>query len=512
MKAHDRLTVAKRLWGSSIGRRISLLVALIVTGVVTSVTYLQVRSFEGSIDRDLLNAARLGAQSAADNIGVREQPLDPFDVRDMLHDLIEAEPLIDAISVIEEDGSGHFRIATSTSTEERAEVVDLAGRAITTKGPATDRYATSVTFALPVPRRATWAVAVTVGTESLLQARKHSVELALGFAAPAILLVTVLVHLTVRHLVGQPLTAILETMDRTAEGDLRARTTIARHDELGTIATRLNDMLDQLELFNRSLQERVEDATRALSLRNAELASSQHQLFAARESLAHAERVAALGQVAANVAHQAGTPLNLVSGYVQMILDDPKTDERTRARLQTVDTQIQQVTRVLRTMLDHARQPSGCAIVALAEIIARVADVAQPRLSRSNIRLQTFVADGLPPVNADATQLEMALLNLVTNALDAMRDGGTLSISAAPRANVIRLEISDTGPGLPATILDRLFDPWVTTKPAGQGSGLGLAIVRDVVRAHGGTVSARNQTTGAVFVIELPAVDAAVSA
>jgi signal transduction histidine kinase len=374
--------------------------------------------------------------------------------------------------------------------------------------PATDRSATAVTFALPVPKRDTYAVAVSVGVESLLQARKHGVALALGFAAPAILFVTILVHLTVRRLVGQPLTAILETMDRTAEGDLAARTTVARRDELGAIATGLNDMLDQLERFNRSLQERVEEATRALSLRNAELASSQHQLLAARESLAHAERVAALGQVAANVAHQAGTPLNLVSGYVQMILDDPRTDERTRARLATVDTQIQQVTRVLRTMLDRARQPSGFAIVALADIIARVSEVAQPRLSRSNIRLQTVVTAGLPAVQGDATRLEMALLNLVTNALDAMQDGGMLSITATAQANVIRLEIADTGPGLPGEIMDRLFDPWVTTKPTGQGSGLGLAIVRDVVRAHGGTVSAHNQSIGAVFVIELPAVEA----
>jgi signal transduction histidine kinase len=507
MNRQDRPTVAKSLLGSSIGRRISLIVALIVTGVVTSVAYLQIRSFEGSIDRDLLNAARLGAQSAADNISVREPPLDPLDIREMLHDLIEAEPLIDAISVIEEESTGRFRVFTSTSTEEHAEVVDLAGRAIAARAAATDRSPTTVTYALVVPRRGSLAVAVSVGVESLLQARKHGVELALGFAFPAIVLVTILVHLTVRQLVGAPLTAILDTMDRTAAGDLGARTTIARHDELGTIATGLNGMLDQLERFNRSLQGRVDEATRALSQRNAELASSQHQLLAARESLAHAERVAALGQVAATVAHQAGTPLNLVSGYVQMILDDPRTDERTRTRLQTVDRQIREVTRVLRTMLDHARQPSGFTAVALADIIARVGDVAQPRLSRANIRLQTAVASGLPAIEADATRLEMALLNLVTNALDAMHDGGVLSIAATLRGEVVRLEIADTGPGLPAEILNHLFDPWVTTKPAGQGSGLGLAIVRDVVRAHGGTVSAHNQTSGAVFIIELPALD-----
>jgi signal transduction histidine kinase len=111
----------------------------------------------------------------------------------------------------------------------------------------------------------------------------------------------------------------------------------------------------------------------------------------------------------------------------------------------------------------------------------------------------------LPPVRADATQLEMALFNLVTNALDAMPGGGTLSIAATARADGIRLEVADTGTGIPAEVIDRLFDPWVTTKAVGHGSGLGLAIVRDVVRAHGGSISASNQTVGALFVIDLPA-------
>ncbi|HVQ15549.1 MAG TPA: ATP-binding protein, partial [Vicinamibacterales bacterium] len=260
-----------------------------------------------------------------------------------------------------------------------------------------------------------------------------------------------------------------------------------------------------IERFNRSLQGRIEDATRDLSLRNTQLANSQSELFALRESLGHAERVAALGQVAANVVHQAGTPLNLVSGYIQMIRDDAKTDERTRAKLRIVDEQIQHVTRVLRTMLDHARQPSEARFVALREIIARVREVAQPRLTRHNIRLHVSIAEGLPLLRADATQLEMALFNLVTNALDAMPGGGTLSIAATMRPDGIRLEVADTGPGIPPEVVDRLFDPWVTTKAVGHGSGLGLAIVRDVVRAHGGSISASNQTVGALFVIDLPA-------
>jgi signal transduction histidine kinase len=358
---------------------------------------------------------------------------------------------------------------------------------------------------MPVPRRAPYAVVVTVGLESLLQTRTHALRVALGFALPTIVLVTILVHVTVRQFLGKPLRAILRTMRDTREGNLRARATLTRHDEFGVIAEGLNQMLDQLERFNQSLQGRIEEATRDLSLRNVQLAASQGELFALRESLGRAERVAALGQVAANVVHQAGTPLNLVSGYIQMIRDDPRTDDRTRSKLRTVDEQIQHVTRVLRTMLDHARQPPEVRIVNLADIISRVREVAQPRLARHHIRLDASVAEGLPPVKADPTQLEMALFNLVSNALDAMPGGGTLSIAATAHLETVRVEIADTGSGIPAEVVNRLFDPWVTTKAVGHGSGLGLAIVRDVVRAHGGSISATNRAVGALFVIELPA-------
>jgi two-component system NtrC family sensor kinase len=500
-----RPTVAKWLRDTSLSTKLSSLIALIVAGVVTSVAYLEVRSFEQHIERDLMDSARLGAQSAADDVAQRALPLDPEDIRDALHDFVAADPVLDAISVIEADTTGRLRVVTSTSTEERAEVVDLAGRAISTKAPTTDRTSTALTVALPVAHRANYAVVVTVGLESLLQTRTHGLRVALGFAIPTIVLVTMLVHFTVRQFLGQPLNAILRTMHETRGGNLGARAALTGHDELGTIANGLNDMLEQLEGFNQSLQGRIDEATHDLSLRNAQLAASQSELFSLRESLGRSERAAALGQVAANVVHQAGTPLNLVSGYIQMIRDDPRTDDRTRSKLRTVDEQIQHVTRVLRTMLDHARQPPETRIVSLADIITSVREVAQPRLARHNIRLQASVDEGLPPIKADATQLEMALFNLVTNALDAMPGGGTLSIAATARPEGIRIEVADTGSGIPAEVVDRLFDPWVTTKPIGHGSGLGLAIVRDVVRAHGGSISASNQAVGARFVIDLPA-------
>jgi two-component system NtrC family sensor kinase len=508
---HLRHTVAKWSVASSISRRISLLVALIVIAVLTTVAYLQIRSFQEAVDRDLVNAARLGAQSVADDLAEREGAIDPLDVRDMLHDLLDAEPLIDAIAVIEVEDTGQRRVVASTSTEEPAEVVNLAGEAVQKRAAASLRTSGAFTFAMPVPKHERLAVAVSAGLESLLQARKYGLTLALGFAIPAIFMVTVLTHFTVRRLLEQPLNAILRIMDRTAHGDLGVRAEISAKNEFGAIGAGLNNMLDQLEGFNQSLHAQIDAATRDLSLRNEQLRASQNQLLATRETLGRAERIAALGQVAANVAHQAGTPLNLVSGYVQMILDDPGTDERTRSRLRTVERQIDQVTRALRTMLDQARPPSGFEAVSLGDVVDRVRELAQPRLARSNIRLDTTIPSGLPRIHADPTQLEMALLNLVTNALDAMPGGGILSISGTADANRIHLEVSDNGPGLPVQVMDHLFDPWVTTKPKGQGSGLGLAIVREVVRMHGGSISARNQFPGAVFVIELPVRSAVVT-
>src|SRR5689334_20734514 len=157
-----------------------------------------------------------------------------------------------------------------------------------------------------------------------------------------------------------------------------------------------------------------------------------------------------------------------------MLLEDSRVDERTRSRLRTIDAQIANVTRVLRTMLDRARHAPQPERVRVADVIEHVREVSAPRLARTNIRLVVDVDPSVPPVKAQAAQLEMALLNLVTNALDAMPNGGVLKISASHGSECVRIEVADTGPGIPGTIADHLFEPWVTTKPAGQGTGLGL--------------------------------------
>ena len=139
-------------------------------------------------------------------------------------------------------------------------------------------------------------------------------------------------------------------------------------------------------------------------------------------------------------------------------------------------------------------------------MIRRVAEIARPRLEALGIELLIEAAPELPPVSADEAQLELALLNLVTNSVDALRQGGSIVVSVTAPGRLVRVEVADTGPGISPEVLPRLFQPWVTTKQPGQGTGLGLSITREVVESHGGTIVATSRPgSGAVFVIELPA-------
>jgi two-component system, NtrC family, sensor kinase len=139
-----------------------------------------------------------------------------------------------------------------------------------------------------------------------------------------------------------------------------------------------------------------------------------------------------------------------------------------------------------------------------------VLEIAQPRLDRNHVTVRVQAEPDLPRIEADTVQLELALLNLVTNAVDAMVEGGTLTLTLSRFSDGVRLEVADSGPGVPENMMHTIFEPWVTTKPFGRGTGLGLAIARGVVGAHGGTITVSNRPPGgAVFTVELPPAHAA---
>jgi signal transduction histidine kinase len=231
-----------------------------------------------------------------------------------------------------------------------------------------------------------------------------------------------------------------------------------------------------------------------------------------REAAARAQQLAAIGQTMANVAHQIGTPLNLVSGHVQL-LQQEFSDPALRRRLEIVEEQVGRVVSAVRDLLERARPHSTRTTVSILALFERLSEAMRARLAVAGVHLVTHVEEGLPGIMADETQLELAILNLVTNAIDAMPAGGTLTLLAESAESGVRLEIRDTGAGIPGDLLPRIFDPWVTTKTTGRGSGLGLSITRDVVASLGGTISVSSTAgAGSTFKIELPTANTAVHA
>lgn len=490
----------------SLRARLPFLIALVVAGVLTTATYAELRSVVRSVEQNLEQTADRTALAVVDDIDARGVSFDAADVRDTLHELIEANAALRAISIVEIADGGPELVA-STSSEEREELLALATRAVSTNTLQRERQPQLTIVAAPLVRGGRrLAVVASVSMASITQIETHARTVLFWFAIPTIAIVTLLIDVVMRRLIHRPLGELRRTIARVSSGDLSSRAAVFRGDELGTVAVGLNGMLEQLDRANDVLQQKVADRTQELRQRNAELEESNQRMLVLRDALTRAERMAAVGQMAASVAHQVGTPLNLVSGYVQMIREDRQTDPAVRERLGIVETQLEQVTRVLRTVLDRARQPTARVVLGAAALIERVCTIARPRLQRAGIALETSIPDRLGEISGDAAQLEIALLSLVTNAIDAMPDGGTLRIRAAAGGGMIRLEISDTGHGIPPELMPRLFDPWVTTKPEGRGTGLGLGIVREVIHNHGGRVTAHSaEGRGATFLIELPA-------
>jgi signal transduction histidine kinase len=275
---------------------------------------------------------------------------------------------------------------------------------------------------------------------------------------------------------------------------------------MGELARGFNEMLDRLSGFNQALEERVAAVTTALDRSHEERIESYRQMLVLRDALADADRLATIGQTAASVAHQVGTPLNLISGHVQLLLEQNDLDTDLARRLHLVLEQIGRVSDAIRGLLEHTRRPGEAELIDVGGLLDSIVNLVRPRLTAAGVTLETDLAASLPEICGHRDELEMALLNLVSNALDAMPGGGVLKVAATSAGSHVTIVLQDSGAGITQELLPRIFDPWVTTKPEGRGTGLGLSITRDVISRFGGTVNVASESGhGATFTITMPA-------
>ena len=225
-----------------------------------------------------------------------------------------------------------------------------------------------------------------------------------------------------------------------------------------------------------------------------------------QQQLRLTERVAELGTLAASMAHEIGTPMNVILGRAEQLLQ--RTDDETMKKgLGIITAQVERITKLMNQLLTCARRgPPNFRPVDLREVVKNCLDAVEERLSQHCVQVVSEHDEELPHIHGDSDLMMQVLLNLVLNAVQAMPESGTLRVAAARDGEQhIRLTVADTGCGIPPDVLPKIFEPFVTTKARGKGTGLGLTVVLGIVQEHGGSITVDSiPGQGTTFTLLLP--------
>jgi len=318
-----------------------------------------------------------------------------------------------------------------------------------------------------------------------------------------VLVTTVMVGALARRFVSLPITKLLRGIDDVAKGDLSHVILSERDDEIGTIATRFNEMTFSLR-ESRSETERQNEAKLALEQR-----------------LGHTEKLATLGQLAAEIAHEVGTPLNVIAGRARSIQRKSKDPVAVEKNAGIVAEQTARITRIIQRLLDFTRRKVGTterAAVNLNELALTTMELLAGQFSVAKVKTRLDRAESLPLVAGDADRLQQVLINLLLNAVQAMPDGGALVVATrlvrrtrpglegGAEQDFVSVAITDNGTGIAVDIKDKIFDPFYTTKEGQGGTGLGLAVCSGIVKEHDGWIDVEDGASGgSVFRVYVPA-------
>ena len=344
----------------------------------------------------------------------------------------------------------------------------------------------------------------------------------------SIFVIWIMLILLFKGMVGNPIKRLVEAMSKAEKGNLEAEASIQSHDELGELGRHFDQMiktirethdqniqlLSQVNRFNEELTEKIKEGTSELARRNEELKLLNKALFESQRQLSQSEKLAALGQVTAMMAHQIGTPLNSISGYIQLLLQDGTLQPPDRDRLKIIESQLDRLADSVRNLLSSTSQPKRrLKLLNVGELLEELFRLSEPWFHARNVKLFSSLSIELPSVLGDSVHLQTVFLNLITNALDAMPHGGSLTVKAqqitsptfSENGKWLEISMTDTGIGIPEESKKKIFDPFFTTKRMGDGTGLGLSICEKIVRDHSGRLDVKSEVgKGSTFFVFLP--------
>lgn len=319
------------------------------------------------------------------------------------------------------------------------------------------------------------------GFESLETSTTDLIRRMVAGALLLLLLGSLLSVLLSRRLT-RPVQVLAAGARRISDGDHDHRINLATGDELENLAGQFNHMVDSL----REQQERMEAANRELTQANNQLRELQAQLL-------RTERLAALGQLSAGVSHELDNPIGVILGYAGLVLEEAQEGTAIRDYASVISEEAKRCRRIVTGLLDFARPSRGLVQDAdLGELVRDQVDHLREQRPFRRVTWSLSLDEGLGPVRTDADALRQVLVNLALNAAQAMEGSGEIAISAKPMrrggGDGFLVLVADTGPGIPESEAERVFEPFYTTKKRGEGTGLGLSICRKLLDECGGQI------------------------
>jgi signal transduction histidine kinase len=312
------------------------------------------------------------------------------------------------------------------------------------------------------------------------------------------LVIVIFINILASLTVLAPIRKLLLATERIGSGDLTRGVDLGGRDEFGDLAHSFNIMLERL----RGSEERIREQLDSLRKAHADLQAKE-------EALVESEKMAAVGRVAAGVAHEVGNPLGSVTGYLAMLRDENLSGEESRDCLDRTGKELERINRIMTDLLNYARPPrlewSEIDVNMLVRD-ARSLLAGQPKFKTSSFR--TDLAEGLPPVRGDLHLAQQMLVNIILNSSQAMPEGGliTLMTSSEGESGPVVVTVSDEGPGIQPEDLPHLFEPFFSSRNAGRGSGLGLALCKRIAASMDAAIEVdSNPGEGATFRVIFPA-------
>jgi two-component system, NtrC family, sensor kinase len=495
----------------NLGTKLIISLVTVIVVIMTVHGYLSIQQDRESIERELSVGMRgfsrllqAGLASSADRLDLKEtqQFIDTAAPRGNIHGIVvynlSGEPLARSASM---------RYGTDFPDLDPSAIAKLDPRPVLQSGKGIDGYVREPRTLLyyriePILGSNNQLVGAFVlarhgyGTFATIERRRNRI---LTTTSALVILLSLLTLILVRRSVTRPINELIRRIKEIGQGQREQRIEVKGRDEVASLAQEFN-------LMCQKLQES-----------HARLVGEQQDKLRLEQELRHSERLASVGRLAAGLAHEIGTPLNIIGGRSEYLLRRSRSPEELKDNLGVIRSQSDRIAAIVQQLLEFSRRREPVfQPVDLAALLDNVNYLLAHQLQQKAVRVETGGLSYLPKINADHDLLQQVFINLYSNSLHAIRPGGVIKIEAeltrrnlamdsTGTKNWLRILFEDNGVGISPEHIGRVFDPFFTTKDIGEGTGLGLSVSYGIIQEHGGEIHVESELGRFTrFIIFLP--------